>query len=59
MRIFFFLNIFSANKNIIVGNALRYLLIIDLLIHERDISRKIRDTLTIKLLARYGSIENK
>ena len=48
-RIFFFLNIFSVNKNIIVGNALRYLLKIDLLMYERDIGRKMRGALTIKL----------
>lgn len=30
-RILFFLNIFSINKKFIVGNALRYLLEVDLL----------------------------
>ncbi len=49
-RIFFFLNLFSVNKKIIIGNTLRYLLKIDLLIHERDIGRKMRDARTIKLL---------
>jgi len=33
---FLFLNNFSVNKNIIVGNALRYLLKIDLIIHARN-----------------------
>tara|TARA_Y100000034_G_scaffold131088_1_gene191029 strand:- start:2006 stop:2830 length:825 start_codon:yes stop_codon:yes gene_type:complete len=47
---FLFLNIFSVNKNILVGNALRYLLKIDLLIHARNIGRKMRDERTIELL---------
>ncbi|KAA1160878.1 hypothetical protein EU511_08585 [Pseudoalteromonas distincta] len=52
-RISFFLNLFSDNKNIIVGNALRYLLKIDLLIHARNIGRKMRDGRTIKLLGLF------
>jgi hypothetical protein len=47
---FLFLNTFSINKNIKVGNALRYLLKIDLLIHARNIGRKMRNERTIKLL---------
>ncbi len=47
---FLFLNTFSVNKNIKVGNALRYLLKIDLLIHARNIGRKMLDERTIKLL---------
>lgn len=46
---FFFLDLFSVNKNIKVGNALRYLLKIDLLIHKRDIGRKMSGALTMKL----------
>lgn len=45
---FLFLNTFSVNKNIIVGNALRYLLKIDSLIHARNIGTKMRDERTIK-----------
>ena len=47
---FLFLNTFSVNKNIKVGNALRYLLKIDSLIHARNIGTKMRDERTIKLL---------
>ena len=47
---FLFLNLFSVKK-IIVGNTLRYLLRIDLLIYERDVGRKMRDARTIKLLS--------
>jgi hypothetical protein len=49
-RTFFFLNLFRINKKIIVSNTLRYLLKIDLIIHARNIGRKMRDERTIKLL---------
>ncbi len=55
-RISIFLNLFSDNKNIIIGNALRYLLKVDLLIYARNIGRKMRDGRTIKLLSSLLSI---
>ena len=50
------MNAVSLNKNIIVGNALRYLLKIYSLIHERDVGRKMRDARTIKFLGSHGSL---
>ncbi len=54
---FLFLNIFSTNRKIRVGDALSYLLLIDLFIHARNIGRMMRDALTIKLLQAKGRYE--